>query len=135
MSAPNTPIIRHLGGSEYEIESESGQTYFMDADLCRCSCPSWKFRCSETPGKRCKHLDLLAELLKAQQACPVCKGKGWFQVSFCHAVTGWDPWACVMCEGTGRRDGWVPSQLAWHDECEAREQAEAEQAMLRDLFA
>ncbi len=134
MSTPVTPLIRHMGGDEYEIEGNGG-TYVMRADTGTCTCPSFRFRCAETPGKRCKHLDLLAELLAAEQACPVCKGKAWFQPSFFHHGTGWEPYACVSCEGTGTRAGWLPSQLAWHDECEAREQAAAADAALKALFA
>lgn len=119
------PIIRHLGDDRYEIESTSGKTYFMEADRGICSCPSWGYRCRETPGKKCKHLELLADLLSAQRACPVCHGRAFIWPAFPHADEpgkglSTDPIPCRTCEGTGLRSGCDPHFLRLHEEGDAR---------------
>lgn len=47
--------ITPLGDAVYEVESESNNTYLIDLDTGRCSCPDHTFR-----GVRCKHLRRLA---------------------------------------------------------------------------
>src|SRR6266571_7141293 len=124
MSEATLPIIRHLGGAEYELESESGNTYFLNADKPSCTCPHFDFRCREA-RKLCKHLEMLAEVLESQRVCPLCKGKAWILASFYHAQTGWEPLACSLCEGTGLRSGCDPHFLRIHEEGEAREARES----------
>jgi hypothetical protein len=139
MSEQNLPIIRHIKGDEYEIESDSGKVYFMNAAKPWCTCPHWQHRCRET-RQLCKHLEWLAGLLAVQRACPVCEGKGWIWPSFGHAdVPGeppcWDPLACGTCNGSGTRAGADPYMLRLHDEGVQREaQGLPSDRDLRQLF-
>jgi RecJ-like exonuclease len=87
------PVIRHLGGSRYEIDSESGATYVLDSARPSCSCPDFKSRRAYR-RELCKHLRLLASLLDMARACPECRGGG--------VVLGIVP--CGACNGTGRKE-------------------------------
>lgn len=139
MSEQSLPIIRHLNGAEYELESQSGRTYFLNADKPSCTCPHFTYRCLEE-RKLCKHLQLLAEVLEAQRACPVCHGRAFIWPSFPHADEpgkglSLDPIPCGMCEGTGTRAGCDPHFLRIHEEGATREAGQAEQEALRKLFS
>lgn len=47
--------VTAFGTSLYEVESASGETYTVDIDSCRCTCPDHMFR-----NARCKHLRRVA---------------------------------------------------------------------------
>lgn len=91
------PVIRHLEGSRYEIDSDSGATYQMDAGgpgrSAACSCPDFKARRAYR-RELCRHLRMLASLLDMARACPECRGGG--------VVLGIVP--CGVCGGTGRKE-------------------------------
>ncbi|WP_254861593.1 SWIM zinc finger family protein [Halovivax gelatinilyticus] len=54
-----------LGDGLYEVESESGETYLVDATAGRCSCPDHLFR-----GARCKHARRVAIDITEHRAPP-----------------------------------------------------------------
>lgn len=47
--------VTPIGGGTYEIDSESGHTYFVDLEGGRCTCPDHAYR-----GERCKHIRRVA---------------------------------------------------------------------------
>jgi len=57
--------VRHLGGSEYAVDSQSGATYVVDAEGGTCSCPDARIR-----SVTCKHQRRVAIEITARRVPP-----------------------------------------------------------------
>ncbi len=57
--------VRHLGGPEYAVDSQSGATYVVDAEVGTCSCPDARIR-----SATCKHQRRVAIEITARRVPP-----------------------------------------------------------------
>ncbi len=57
--------VRHLGGSRYAVDSQSGATYVVDLDEQTCTCPDHQIR-----GETCKHLRRVAIEITSRRVPP-----------------------------------------------------------------
>ena len=88
--------VTPLGGGVYEVDSESGHTYFVDLPGSRCTCPDHMYR-----GARCKHLRRVAIEVDEGRVPP--PGKMAVDCAVCDTTLFVDerddgPYCCEHCE-------------------------------------
>ena len=118
-----TPITNKPGC--YLVPSSDGRRHYEVTANGPCECSDYVYRRAESYDL-CRH----GVALRAYLACPACGGRGHLVPQFRYA-SGSEPLPCVVCDGTGQREGADPGLVALADRCRAEQRDRHLQEMAR----